>query len=200
MTYKGWYAIKPNQPTNQTFIPSPRVLVICEMQSVSSRIWTRVAVFISYDDNDYTREESLCDQAIQPNNTPRKTSEPPKTRCETISCYQSKVLPGWLFKRLPTKSIFGTRSVWDSCAARTKMLGFFDISLFGRLTHQAINSTLQSKYILGEAPHSETRRFNLIIPPGANAWQAFRKSGAKQMCYQSKIFALVFKSKNFHSI
>ena len=26
----------------------------CEMQSVSSRIWTRVAVSISYDDNDYT--------------------------------------------------------------------------------------------------------------------------------------------------
>ena len=24
------------------------------MQSVSSRIWTRVAVFISFDDNDYT--------------------------------------------------------------------------------------------------------------------------------------------------
>ena len=24
------------------------------MQSVSSRIWTHVAVFISYDDNDYT--------------------------------------------------------------------------------------------------------------------------------------------------
>ena len=24
------------------------------MQSVRSRIWTRVAVFISYDDNDYT--------------------------------------------------------------------------------------------------------------------------------------------------
>ena len=36
------------------FIPFPRVLVLCEMQSVSSRIWTRVAVFISYDDNDYT--------------------------------------------------------------------------------------------------------------------------------------------------
>ena len=28
------------------FIPFPRVLVLCEMQSVSSRIWTRVAVFI----------------------------------------------------------------------------------------------------------------------------------------------------------
>ena len=26
----------------------------CEMQSVSSRIWTRVAVSISYDDNHYT--------------------------------------------------------------------------------------------------------------------------------------------------
>ena len=29
------------------FIPFPRVLVLCEMQSVSSRIWTRVAVSIS---------------------------------------------------------------------------------------------------------------------------------------------------------
>ena len=28
------------------------------MQSVSSRIWTRVAVFISYDDNDYTTDTS----------------------------------------------------------------------------------------------------------------------------------------------
>ena len=36
------------------FIPFPRVLVLCEMQSVSSRIWTRVAVFIFYDDNHYT--------------------------------------------------------------------------------------------------------------------------------------------------
>ena len=36
------------------FIPFPRVLVCCEMQSVSSRIWTRVVVSISYDDNHYT--------------------------------------------------------------------------------------------------------------------------------------------------
>ena len=36
------------------FIPFPRVLVLCEMQLASSRIWTRVAVSISYDDNDYT--------------------------------------------------------------------------------------------------------------------------------------------------
>ena len=33
------------------FIPFPRVLVLCEMQSVSSRIWTRIALSISYDDN-----------------------------------------------------------------------------------------------------------------------------------------------------
>ena len=36
------------------FIPFPRVLVLCEMQSVSSRIWTRVAVFISCNDTHYT--------------------------------------------------------------------------------------------------------------------------------------------------
>ena len=36
------------------FIPFPRVLVLCEMQSVSTRIWTRVAVSISYDDYHYT--------------------------------------------------------------------------------------------------------------------------------------------------
>ena len=39
---------------NIGFIPFPRVLVLCEMQSVSSRIWTRIAVLISYGDNDYT--------------------------------------------------------------------------------------------------------------------------------------------------
>ena len=36
------------------FISFPRALVLCEMQSVSSRIWTRVVVSISYDDNHYT--------------------------------------------------------------------------------------------------------------------------------------------------
>ena len=36
------------------FIPFPSVLVLCEIQSVSSRIWTRAAVCISYDDNHYT--------------------------------------------------------------------------------------------------------------------------------------------------
>ena len=41
------------------FIPFPRILVLCEMQSVSSRIWTRVAVSISYDDNHYTTGTSI---------------------------------------------------------------------------------------------------------------------------------------------
>ena len=36
------------------FIPFPRVLLLCEMQLFLSRIWTRVAVSISYDDNHYT--------------------------------------------------------------------------------------------------------------------------------------------------
>ena len=44
------------------------VLVLCEMQSVSSRIWTRVAVSISYDDNHYTTGVffyELSDQSIK---------------------------------------------------------------------------------------------------------------------------------------
>ena len=36
------------------FIPFPKVLVLCEMQSVSSRIWTHVTVSIFYDDNHYS--------------------------------------------------------------------------------------------------------------------------------------------------
>ena len=41
------------------FIPFPRVFVLCEMLSVSSRILTRFAVSISYDDNHYTTGTSL---------------------------------------------------------------------------------------------------------------------------------------------
>ena len=41
------------------FIPFPRVLMLCEMQSVSARIWTRVTVSISYDDNHYTTSTSI---------------------------------------------------------------------------------------------------------------------------------------------
>ena len=41
------------------FLPFPRVLVLCEMQSISSRIWTRVTVYISYDDNHYTTGTSI---------------------------------------------------------------------------------------------------------------------------------------------
>ena len=40
------------------FIPFPRVLVLSEMQSISSRIWTRVVVSISYDDNHYITSPS----------------------------------------------------------------------------------------------------------------------------------------------
>ena len=35
------------------------ILVLCEMQSISSSIWTRVAVSISYDDNHYTTGTSI---------------------------------------------------------------------------------------------------------------------------------------------
>ena len=41
------------------FIPFPMVLVLCEMRSVLARIWTHVAVPISYDDNRYTGGTSI---------------------------------------------------------------------------------------------------------------------------------------------
>ena len=44
------------------------VLVLCEMQSFSSRIWTRVAVSISYDDNHYTTGTSKTYQSIRERN------------------------------------------------------------------------------------------------------------------------------------
>ena len=48
------------------FIPFPRVLVLCEMHSASSKIWTRVAVSISYDDNHYTTGTSQYTLPILP--------------------------------------------------------------------------------------------------------------------------------------
>ena len=47
------------------FIPFPRVLVLCEMQSISSRIWTRVAVSIPYNDNHYTTGTSFKKMKLQ---------------------------------------------------------------------------------------------------------------------------------------
>ena len=41
------------------FIPFPRVLVLCEIQLFSTRIWTRVAVSISKDGNHYTTGTSI---------------------------------------------------------------------------------------------------------------------------------------------
>ena len=49
------------------FIPFPRVLVLWEMQSVSSRVRTRIAVSISYDDNHYTTGTSNGWYAIKAN-------------------------------------------------------------------------------------------------------------------------------------
>ena len=58
------------------FIPFPRVLVLCEMQSVSSRIWTRVAVSISYDDNHYTTDTSNKIKYPRTIDMPLNTNQP----------------------------------------------------------------------------------------------------------------------------
>ena len=46
------------------FLPLPRVLVQCEMQSVSPKIWTRVAVSISYDDKHYTTVTNFIEMVL----------------------------------------------------------------------------------------------------------------------------------------
>ena len=62
--YWASYVISSTQNTLSYYLPIaggrlnwihtfPRVLVLCEMQSVSSKIWTHVAVSISYYDNHY---------------------------------------------------------------------------------------------------------------------------------------------------
>ena len=84
-------------------IPFPRVLVLCEMQSVSSRIWTRVAVSSSYDDNHYTTGTSkfvysyknwvfwnLINSAIT-----YYKSDKNKWRLTKHSQYHSKALQTW---------------------------------------------------------------------------------------------------------
>ena len=49
------------------FMPLPRVLMLWEMQSVSSKIWTCVVVSISYDDNHYTTGTSTNIQTCKIN-------------------------------------------------------------------------------------------------------------------------------------
>ena len=41
----------------------PRVLLLCEMQSASPRIWTHIVVYIFYDDNHYTT--SISEEGIE---------------------------------------------------------------------------------------------------------------------------------------
>ena len=50
------------------FIPFPRVLVLCKIQLAWSRIWTRVVVSISYDDNHYTTNTSLANEPVDHQN------------------------------------------------------------------------------------------------------------------------------------
>ena len=72
------------------FIPFPSVLVLCEMQSVSSRIWTRFAVSISYDDNHYTT--GTCINVIS---TPF-----PASTAQTINTNQNFTIPWWPVRKL----------------------------------------------------------------------------------------------------
>ena len=72
------------------FIPFPRVLVLCEMQSVSSMIWTGVTVSTSYDDNHYTTGTIVLDMTIK-----KSDGEAPSLELwgiwSTLHCHCSQV-------------------------------------------------------------------------------------------------------------
>ena len=51
LPYKGWRVCPIIYPFPEEFISFPWVLTPCEMQTISSRIWTRVIVSIFYDGN-----------------------------------------------------------------------------------------------------------------------------------------------------
>ena len=62
------------------FISFPRVLVLCEMQSVSSRVWTCVTVSISYDDNHYTTGTPPLHDYFYPSHDPQLETTPPSAK------------------------------------------------------------------------------------------------------------------------
>ena len=90
-------------------IPFPMVLVLCEMQSASSRIWTRVAVSISYDDKHCTTGTGVP-VVFNDNDTTRRleikySKEPVHSRKEVqwaviSTAYNSNLQYSWYY--LPT--------------------------------------------------------------------------------------------------
>ena len=51
--------IKTHSLPNYSLMAACRLLAQCNIQIASSSIWTRVASFISYDDNNYTTSASI---------------------------------------------------------------------------------------------------------------------------------------------
>ena len=78
------------------FIPFSRVLVLWEMQSALSRIWTHVAMSISYDDNHYTMGNWWFFYHHHHHHQGILTAQIPLTLSLTIHPNQSSLLAGWL--------------------------------------------------------------------------------------------------------
>ena len=70
------------------------------MQSVSSRIWTRIAVFIAYGDNDYTTGTSVskCDRPVTMRNTDQVIVQP-----DGVSFQEQRVQIVWNIVGLATR-------------------------------------------------------------------------------------------------
>ena len=105
---------------NIGFIPFPRVLVLCEMQSISSRIWTRVTVSISYDDNHYTMSTSILETITEVFNW---------LSCFIMTCCMPSTVSEWIliFWNRKQSQIFKPKKQGNCCIS---LIFFFDETMF----------------------------------------------------------------------
>ena len=135
------------------FIPFPWVLVLCEMSSVSSRIWTRVSVSISHNDNDYTTVTSIVsDKSIF---LPR-VSIYHGLNCSGHRAYAPQTVIYLIFHRVKiwhkAIKLLGLYTKWDLYVPGVKIPDLIGFSLFGT---PSIKLSPASKYFVGMAPWSQ---------------------------------------------
>ena len=143
------------------FIPFPRVLVLCEMQSVLSRIWTRVAVSISYEDNHYSTGTSFSNTSLP------LYSDPPRLGVETPD-------------RVTSVGQIVLFHIWSMCnkwlalnwIVRKKLFG--NSSNWKRMTNWIVSDTLQYLKSFNSVQTNEWCWIELLVIKSSN-WSSLTK-------------------------